>query len=105
MSVNNYYQNRWYEGQKNPNGIVFVIYSGLSGNKFVGYTTNSVQKRFNQYWSDRFNSKTKLAKEMQAGNKDDFVVVVYKDVEGESDGRDTVRNITMWDSYIDVREK
>src|SRR5690625_1046059 len=105
MSANNYYQNRWYEGQKNLGGVVFIIHSELSGNKYVGYTTNSISKRFNQYWSNRFKSGTRLAREMREGDRGDFIIVNWYFPLGSEDRSRCIEDLTSKEGYFNVRQK
>ena len=47
---NNISSKRWYNKQKN-NGIIFLI-TFPTEDTYVGYTTNSLQKRLHQFFSD-----------------------------------------------------
>jgi len=72
--TNRIHQNRWYEGQKNPEGIHYEIVDKRTGDTHAGFTTNSLRKRFNQHWAARYTSNSELNQMLRSGYRDDFMI-------------------------------
>ena len=86
-SKNRSYARKWYAQQKNPTGVVYLVTNILTGDQYVGATTNSIKKRWWQHVAAANQGKDTLAiySAIREYGKEVFEVVeLYRCLEGES---------------------
>lgn len=72
--TNAQYQADWYTRQKNPLGVIYRITNVVTGDTYIGRTTNSLKKRLQQHFSIASKRKSPLYQNICEWGKECFEI-------------------------------
>lgn len=78
MKTHNQIQKEWYQRQKQRQ-YIYVLMNKLTGDLYIGKTTNSLNKRFQQHVATAFNERREspLYRAMRQYGKDNFTITKW----------------------------